>query len=208
MDFRPRHLTVALVALAALALPGAAMASPAAVVRDCAEDGSLQGSYSDEDKRAALDRLPADLDEYSDCRAVISAAVGSDDGPSASASSSGPGQGDATAGAGTATRGATRTAKRRGTAPRRADRAADDAGEARPMRWLRKPERTFDSVAVDTQRPGAVRAANSAGDMPLPLIVGLVALGALWLAIGVLLLWRPPAVDGAIRRLTSGRFGR
>ena len=69
MTIRVRHLIVLCVAFAALALPAAAQADPDAVVRDCAADGSVDGNYSDSDKRAALKRIPADLDEYSDCRA-------------------------------------------------------------------------------------------------------------------------------------------
>jgi hypothetical protein len=63
------------VAFAALALPASAMADPEAVIRDCGQDGTLGGKYSDRDLRQALANLPTDLDEYSDCREVISAAI-------------------------------------------------------------------------------------------------------------------------------------
>jgi hypothetical protein len=69
-------------ALAALALPAPAFASPDQVISDCVRDGKLDRHYSNSELRRAKNNLPADLDEYSDCRDVISAAIkgGSDKG--------------------------------------------------------------------------------------------------------------------------------
>ena len=52
------------------------------MIADCARDGQLDRSYSNSELRRARDNLPADLDEYSDCRDVIAAAIkgGSDKG--------------------------------------------------------------------------------------------------------------------------------
>jgi hypothetical protein len=58
----------------------AAFASPAAadyeeLLRDaCGRDGKVNGTYSQEDYRKALANIPADADQYSDCRAIIRAA--------------------------------------------------------------------------------------------------------------------------------------
>jgi hypothetical protein len=60
-------LAVSLLALAALP----AQASPTSVIRDCSEDGVLDGKYSPSELDGALEQLPSDLDEYTDCRAVI-----------------------------------------------------------------------------------------------------------------------------------------
>jgi hypothetical protein len=70
---------LALAVLAMLALPASAMANP---VMDCARDGDLDKQYSNAELRKALDRIPGDLDEYSNCREVISGAIsgGSDRG--------------------------------------------------------------------------------------------------------------------------------
>jgi hypothetical protein len=62
--------------LVALALLAGALAAPAFgsandVIRDCSEDGVLNGHYSHGELAKALDKLPSDLDEYTDCRAVI-----------------------------------------------------------------------------------------------------------------------------------------
>ena len=75
------HL-ILLGALAALALPAPAFASPDQVISDCVRDGKLDRHYSNSELRRARNNLPADLDEYSDCRDVIAAAIkgGSDKG--------------------------------------------------------------------------------------------------------------------------------
>jgi hypothetical protein len=76
--FRKALASVAVSLLATGALAPAASASPGGVIRDCSEDGVLNGHYSHGDLTKALDQLPSDLDEYTDCRAVIrSAQLGS-----------------------------------------------------------------------------------------------------------------------------------
>jgi hypothetical protein len=71
-----------LAVLAVLALPGSAMADPPAAVSDCATDNDLDKQYSNAELRRALDKLPTDLDEYSNCREILSGAItgGSDKG--------------------------------------------------------------------------------------------------------------------------------
>src|SRR3954469_23509912 len=65
-----RRLLPLLIAL--LLLPtAAALASGGKVIRDCTDDGRLQGHYSQKDLRDALSSLPSDIDEYTDCRDVI-----------------------------------------------------------------------------------------------------------------------------------------
>lgn len=63
-------LLAALVALAVTAQPAQA-ARGDQVIDDCAEDGVLDGDYSDADLREALRDIPADIDEYTECREVI-----------------------------------------------------------------------------------------------------------------------------------------
>ena len=64
-------LAAALTVLAVLAAAAPAPASPTSVIRDCSEDGILNGSYSQSELDGALEQLPSDLDEYTDCRSVI-----------------------------------------------------------------------------------------------------------------------------------------
>lgn len=77
MTFAARTTTTLVAVLAAMAasvLPafsGSAFASPMSVIRDCSEDGVLNGKYSPKELDGALDQLPSDLDEYTDCRSVI-----------------------------------------------------------------------------------------------------------------------------------------
>ena len=66
------HLALAALAFAILA--PAAHGSAKDVIRDCSEDGVLNGHYSHGELTKALDQLPSDIDEYTDCRAVIRSA--------------------------------------------------------------------------------------------------------------------------------------
>jgi hypothetical protein len=72
MHFRT---SLVLIAVLLLGLPAAARASGAAVIRDCADDGKLSKQYSQKDLQAADKNLPSDIDEYTDCRSVIRAAM-------------------------------------------------------------------------------------------------------------------------------------
>jgi len=72
--------------LGCLLLPAAAWASGDAVIKDCTDDGVIQGHYSQQDYKDALANLPTDVDEYTDCRDVIKRAQtggGSSGGPGA-----------------------------------------------------------------------------------------------------------------------------
>src|SRR3954468_16383394 len=43
----------------------------AKVIRDCTDDGVLQGRYTQKQLRDALASIPTDVDEYTNCRDVI-----------------------------------------------------------------------------------------------------------------------------------------
>lgn len=64
-------LALAALACAAAAPTAASAASPTQVIKDCSDDGALQGNYSPGDLRKARQNLPTDIDEYSDCRDVL-----------------------------------------------------------------------------------------------------------------------------------------
>ena len=66
-------LVGALIAL--LALPPATIASTNDIVRDCAQDGDLDGKYSPGELQKAKRQLGSDVDQYSDCRYVIGQAI-------------------------------------------------------------------------------------------------------------------------------------
>ena len=67
--------TLALIAVLLLGLPAAAHASAADVIRDCAQDGKLDKTYTQRELQDANSNLPSDIDEYTDCRSVIRAAM-------------------------------------------------------------------------------------------------------------------------------------
>ena len=196
MTRRVRQLISLVAATAALCAPAAAWGSPDAVIQDCASDGSLDGSYSDADKRAALGRLPADLDEYSDCRSMISAAIGGTGGGNANAAASsngGPGVVDP------------KSPAARKAAARRKVRIR----EARRRQARQKREKELGARSVDPRDGSVFKAANTANGMPVPVALSLVGLGLCALVTALLALWRRnPAFASAVRRVTPARFRR
>ncbi len=194
MTSRMRHLIAPALLLLALALPTAVQASPGAVVRDCAEDGSVDGKYSDADKRAALKKIPADLDEYSDCRSAISGSIGAG-GPKAGSSRSDDSGGGAPTidadvnGDGTVTK-AEREAADRTNLALKNDRKAKNL------------EGSLGDRKTDPGKVGAIDASQTSNGMPAPVIASIVALALLALAAGMFFLARrKPGFAQAMRRV-------
>ena len=173
-----RHL-FPLVALALLALPGAALANSAQVVRDCAKDGDLDRSYSNTELRKALDDLPSDLDEYSDCRQVIRGAIGSaprDDGGGGGGGASGGSSGGAASPAEQAARA-------------ELDAITGSASGAEP------PRLDVGGRIVAPGSNGLFDLSSASNSLPVPLLIALIALGLLALAGGLVALrGRVPAL--------------
>ncbi len=160
-----KHLVV-LSALAALALPAPAFASGDQVIRDCARDGRLDQKYSNSELRRARNNLPADLDEYSDCRDVIAAAIkgGSDKG----IGSGSPGIG-ATDPAGEAAAQATD----------QSDVAAIASGNGP------KPSVDVGGTSLSPDSSGFFNVGGAANEVPLPLLLALILLSLFALASGL-----------------------
>jgi hypothetical protein len=160
-----RHLLI-LGALAALALPAPAFASADQVIRDCARDGRLDQKYSNSELRRARNNLPADLDEYSDCRDVIAAAIkgGSDKG----IGSGSPGIG-ATDPAGEAAAQATD----------QGDLAAIASGTGP------KPSVDVGGTSLSPDSSGFFNVGGAANQVPLPLLLALILLSLFALASGL-----------------------
>jgi hypothetical protein len=76
-------------------VPAAHAASTTQILRDCADDGVLQGNYSPSELRKARQNIPTDTDEYTDCRDVLAraavAGVAGSGGPGGSGGLSGAG---------------------------------------------------------------------------------------------------------------------
>ena len=104
-----RYLTalLALLALAVVAPAPASAASRDEIIKDCSDDGRLQGKYSASELRDARKNLPSDISEYTDCadvlrRAELPDSKGSSGGGTGSgASLPGGGSGSGGGGAGT-----------------------------------------------------------------------------------------------------------
>ena len=193
---RFRNALPLVAALVALALPAAAAASGRDVIRDCAQDGRLDGRYSDKELREAESDLPTDIDEYSDCRETIRRARlqssrerrGRDAGAAGA-----PGGGGGPARAGVATPppdAADLDALRKAT-------AAADPGDA--------PEVAVGDRRVAPGAAGLFGAATRVNRLPLPILLALVSIGALTAGGGYLTLRR--RVPLAVRRVAL-RFRR
>src|SRR4051812_3967700 len=112
--------------VALVALPAFAQASGQDVIRDCYDDGHIDGNYSQQDYEDAQNNLPSDVDQYSDCRDVIAQgqarggkkSSNSHSGPGGSSNGGSNGSGGGSgASAGASSGGATRD-ERRGGSPK------------------------------------------------------------------------------------------
>ena len=59
-----------------VAAPAAHAADRAQIIADCNADGDLDGNYTPSEIRDARNNIPTDIDQYSDCRDVLSRALG------------------------------------------------------------------------------------------------------------------------------------
>ena len=157
-----RILLVVICALTLLAgLPATALASPDEIYEDC-QDGRLDKRYSAKDYRRALNGLPTDIDEYTNCRDVIRRAQLGFDGAGAGGGdgAGGPGGGVAVDGNG---------------------RPVDPLNSATPEeRSAVEAART--AVAPRITAVG-VRPGDTGTAVPAPLVVVLVLTGAAGLAL-------------------------
>jgi hypothetical protein len=153
-------------ALALVALPAPAFASADQAIRDCARDGKLDHKYSNSELRRARNDLPADLDEYSDCRDVIAAAIkgGSNRG----------------LGAGSPGIGATDPA---GEAAAQADDQSDLAAIASGKGP--KPSVDVGGTSLEPDSSGFFNVGGAANEVPLPLLLALILLSLFALASGL-----------------------
>ncbi len=78
---RLRHLVWLVALLGALTFASAAQADWHQAIRDCNLDGRLHQHYSQADIQKALQNLPTDIREYTDCQAVLQAALVGSPGP-------------------------------------------------------------------------------------------------------------------------------
>ena len=210
---RRHRLTTTFAALlvALLALPAFAQASGEDVIRDCYDDGHIDGNYSPGDYQDAEDNIPSDVDQYSDCRDVIAQGkAGGRKGNGSGGGSAGSGGGSGTAGGGGA------TSDGRGGSPKPYE--GDPALETKSGAYApsQNDKAAYDAARADAARGGALPnglAIPAAGDftpasansLPLPVVLALTAVGLLVLATSVAVARkRLPALN----RVVPSRFRR
>ena len=192
-----------LAALGMLALPAVAQADP---VSDCAADGDLDKRYSNGQLRDALDNIPGDLDEYSNCREVFKGAIssGSDKRTDASGSDSGGGGGSSGGGGGSVS---ADEQQARVEDSAELEAITGDANEA-------KPQVNVGGERLEPEPDGLFDLASASNDVPTPLLVALIAIGVLAILSGVVALRnRVPALGriplvSKIPRVSLPRFRR
>jgi hypothetical protein len=216
--------------VALLALPAFAQASGEDVIRDCYDDGHIDGNYSQGDYQDAQDNLPSDVDQYSDCRDVIAQAqAGGSRGGSkgskgggrggshggGSGGSSG-GSGGSNGGSGGAVAGASAVDDSRGGSPKPYE--GNPALETKSGAYAPS---AGDKAAYDAARAQAAKGGSlpgglaipAAGDfspakanaLPLPVLLALAAAGLLAVATSVLVARkRLPALNRVTSRFRRG----
>ena len=221
MGRRHRLSTIfAALLVALLALPAFAQASGQDVIRDCYEDGHIEGDYSPEEYRDAQDNLPSDVDQYSDCRDVIAQGQASGGGKDSKGSGGSGGTGASGGSGGSGGDGGGSAASAGGRDTRRGGSPKPNAGNpALETKSGAYAESEADKAAYEAAKAQAAQggalpgglAIPAAGDfspaqansLPLPVVLALVAVSLLVLATSVLVARkRLPA----LQRVVPSRF--
>jgi hypothetical protein len=182
-----------------VAAPANAQSTRTKIYREC-QDGALSGNYTSREIRDARNNIPDDIDQYSDCRDVLSAALAN--------SAGGGGGGDAAGGGGVGGVGGSGGSGGAGggraellTPSTDEDRQALDDAATRGGAPL--------EIGGERIVPGA--AASIRNDLPSTLLVVLILLAAAAAAGAAPLIRRLPQLAGlasAIRsRVLPGRSG-
>ncbi len=163
-----RLLLVAVLALL-VAAPAASADTRSDIIGDCYDNGKLDGNYTPSQIRDARNNLPADIDQYSDCRDVLARALGG----SGSGSVDGGGTGGGALGGGSGGTGGTGGGDLSPNGPEETKALEDAAQGAGPV-----------SVGEENIVPGAAGFANGAARNTLPptLVAVLILLGCAALA--------------------------
>ena len=168
-----------------LTTTGVALASPQAVIRDCAQDGKLDQHYSLSDLKQAEKKLPTDVDEYTNCRDVINQAEVAGSGDKGNkAHGAGVGGGSGTGGGGG------------GPSPKDVKALKNATNQEQGA-----PSLSLQGEKVTPGSGGVFKTAGAANSMPLPVLLALIAVAALTAAGGFVALRRrfPEVIGAALR---------
>lgn len=186
---RFRHIALLLTAVAcALAAPAPALADSDDVIRDCYEDGKLDGSYTQDELKEAEDDLPSDVDEYSDCRQVIASARARGGRGKRGGTGGVPGAGFR--GGGTAGADPGLSTGSGAIAGSREDLDALKSFTDSDKRPSKEPKVPVGAGQPIQPAAGATSVGESANDIPKPLLAALAAMGALGALGGLAAAWR------------------
>jgi hypothetical protein len=192
--------------LGALTLPALAHADPQ---RDCAGDGDLDKNYTNSQLRKALDNLDTGLDEYSNCREVIKAAIASGSDKRSNGGGGGSGGGGGGSGGGGGGGGE--------VTPDEQQARANDNAELEALTGDSKEKEPEVIVGGEQVKPGSnglFDLASASNDVPMPLLLTLIVIGLLAIAGGLVALrGRVPALGrlplvSKIPRVSLPRFRR
>ena len=184
-----RLVLTALIAL--LAMPAAAGASVDAIYEDC-QDGRIDKRHAKPDLREALEDMPADLDEYTNCRELIRAARDDQRGGGGSGPGSVHNSGD---GGDSDDYGALPAGE--GGLPLGPDgRPIDPRGIAEPKERV-ELDRAREGVGRPEKVAGVAPGSRGGADVPFPLIALLV------LTAGACLALVAPRLRDLVRRRTG-----
>jgi len=185
--------------IAALALPAFSGASADDVLRDCSDDGKFSKNYSYQELKVAESKLPNDLREYTDCEALIRAALAKGPGGSPAGGIPLGGGGTGNGGTGGGINGAVETGS--GAAGSPGDVAALAEETARARRG--KPSIIAAGKPISPASSGLNHVASAANELPPELLVAILGLIVLCAAAGATATWRrwPALVRAPIRFL-------
>lgn len=192
--------TLAALLVALMALPAFAYAARGNdVIRDCQDDGHIDGSYSQQDYAQAENDLNSDVDQYSDCRDTIRQARAAGAGGGSNGGGGG-GAGGGTGGTGGSPKpheGDPALETKSGAyAPSQDDKAAYDRVRAEAARGGTVPG----GLAIPSA--GDFKPAGATNSIPLPVLLALVAVGLLVAGTTTLVARRRlPALTSAARRI-------
>jgi hypothetical protein len=183
----PRFAIVPLTLLALLLAAPSVQAAGRDVINDCTADEVMGKTYTQAEYRDALAKLPADADQYGNCRDIIARAQeaaarkgGSKQGDAAN----GSGGGGATTGGGASTGGDTPTSSKPAAEQLAAASQADRLAAEQAARDASTPALGAAAATPSAADVGRPPDTSGSADLPAPVIALLVLLIAGALALG------------------------
>jgi hypothetical protein len=171
-------LALATTLCAALLAPAGASADYQRLLLDaCGNDGAVNGNYTQSEYRDAIANIPTDADQYSDCRAILTAAQ-------LSAASGGSGSGGGASDGAASSGGSAVTQQSTTSQPSKSETNSVDAAVSDAVKNGGGPV----VIGAATVNPDALGASRSISSLPTALIVALALIGSAAIAAILLLI--------------------